>query len=296
MVDDLEIKFTPEAQIGEGSFGDVWKGTRSGSPCAVKMLHGMKYFFPIHSNIRSEKHKKLVRECELLQNLRHPNVVAYLQTYIHPETGAPLLAMELMDENLSTFLEHRRETSGKRLSECVVVKICSDVAEALKYLHAEHIVHRDLSSNNILLSGSTQTVNCQSICAKVSDFGISTRIPSGSDETLSTIAPGDQRYMPPESWKHGKFDEKFDIFSFGVLMVQIITMLPPDPHGDRVDSSNRIVPEVERREDHLKLIKGHPLEDFVLPCLQDGATVRPTASESCQKLQQLQQLTIQCRC
>ena len=289
MVEDLDIKFTPDAQIGEGSFGDVWKGTRSGLPCAVKMLHGMKYFFPLHSNIRSEKPEKLVRECEILQDLHHPNIVAYLQRYSHPETGAPLLAMELMDENLSTFLERRRV----RLSECVQVKICHDVAEALKYLHTKHIVHRDLSSDNILLSGSTQKVNCQSICAKVSDFGISTRIASGSDQTLSTIAPGDQRYMPPESWKHGKFDKKFDIFSFGVLMVQIITMLPPDPHGDRVDSSNRIVPEVERREDHLKLIKGHPLEDFVLFCLQDGATVRPTASESCQILQQL---TIQCRC
>ena len=293
MVDDLEIKFTPEAKIGEGSFGDVWKGTRSGLPCAVKMLHGMKYFLPIHSNIRSKKEEKLVKECEIWQDLHHPNVVELFQTYTHLETGAPLLAMELMDENLSTFLERQRETSGKRLSECVQVKICSDVAQALKYLHAVHVVHRDLSSNNILLLGSTQTVNCQSICAKLGDFGVSTRIACGSDKTLSTIAPGDQRYMPPESWKHGKFDEKFDIFSFGVVMVQTITLLPPDPHGDRIDSSDRIVPEVERREDHLKLIKGHLLEDFVRLCLHEDTTKRPTASEICQKLQQL---AIQCGC
>ena len=100
-------------------------------------------------------------------------------------------------------------------------------------------------------------------------------------------------HMPPESWKHGKFDEKFDIFSFGVVTVQTITMLPPNPCGDRVDSSDRIVPEVERREDHLKLINDHPLERFALLCLHEDTTVRPTAGEICQDLQRL---AIQCRC
>ena len=293
MIGKLEIKFTPDAQIGEGSFGEVWKGTRSGLPCAVKMLHGMKYFFPIHSNIRSEKQEKFVKECEALQNLRHPNVVAYLQTYIHPETGEPLLVMELMDENLSTFLERRRETSSKRLSECVQVKICSDVAEALKYLHADQILHQNLSSNNILLSGSTQTVNCQSICAKVSDFGIPRLIDTKQfEKILNTLKSG--AYVPPESWKcPGKHNQKFDIFQFGVLFVETVTMLPPNPSHDRVDSSGSIIPEVKRRQNHLKQIEGHPLQDLAHHCLQDKTTVRPTACEICQVLRQL---TIECLC
>ena len=78
---------------------------------------------------------------ELLQQIQHPNIYQYLGTYIHLKSETPLLAMELMDEDLTTFLEHQREPSGKRLSECVQVKICSDVAQALKYLHANHIVH-----------------------------------------------------------------------------------------------------------------------------------------------------------
>ena len=257
------------------------------------MLQGMKYSIPIRGNIRSGKQENFERECEFLQKLHHPNIVEYLQTYVHPQSGTPLLAMELMDENLSNLLKRQRETSGKRLNECVQVKICSDVAQALSYLHANSIVHRDLSSNNILLSGSTQTMNCRNICAKVSDFGVSRLIDTKQFE--STLASG--AYTPPESWKYqskhnGKYDEKFDIFSYGVLVVQIITMLPPNPSHDRVDSSDRIVPEVKRREDHFQLIKGHPLEDFVLLCLQDKTTVRPTACEICQILQQL---TIQCK-
>ena len=65
----------------------------------------------------------------------------HLQKYIHPESGTPLLSMELMDENLTSFLERLRETHCKRLSECVQVKIGTDVSQALTYLHANCVVH-----------------------------------------------------------------------------------------------------------------------------------------------------------
>ena len=291
-VQDLVIK-TPDAQIGTGSFGDVWKATRSGSPCAVKVLHGVNLFLSLHGSVNSEKQKKFQSECKFLKRLKHPNIVRYLQTYIHPESGTPLLAMELMDENLTSFLERHSETSGNKLTKCIQMKVCMDVAEALKYLHSFRIVHRDLSSHNILLSGSTQMVSCERISAKVSDFGISRLIDNERfDKTLSTIAPGTKGYMPPESWScQGKYDEKFDIFSFGVLVLQTITMLRPNP-SDR-DSSGRIVPEVKRRKDHLRQIKSHALEHLVSSCLRDNKDERPSASEICCILQQRH---ILCRC
>ena len=149
-----------------------------------------------------------------------------------------------------------------------------------------------LSSNNILLS--TQMVSCQHICAKVSDFGISRLIDSERfDKTLSTLAPGTKGYMPPESWiSHRKYDEKFDIFSFGVLTVQTITMLPPNP-SDRVDNSIKIVPEVKRRKDHLQQIEGHKMQDVVSRCLCDDTTARPTADKI---YRFLQRLLIPCSC
>ena len=200
--------------------------------------------------------------------------------------------MELMDENLSTFLTRQRRTHGERLGKCIQMKFSKDVAQALDYLHSIPVVHRDLSSNNILLS--TQTVNCRSICAKVSDFGISRLIDNERfDKTLSTLAPGTKGYMPPESWiSNSKYNEKFDIFSFGVLVVQIITTLPPSP-SDRADNSMKIVPEVKRRQNHLKQIEGHPLHELAYRCLQDDTTVRPTARQTCDVLQQL---IIQCSC
>ena len=286
-VQDLVIENTPDARIDTGSFGDVLKGTQSGSPCAVKVLHGMNLFFPFHGNVKSEKLEKFEIECQFLKQLKHPNIVEYLQMYIHSESGNPLLAMELMDENLSNFLEHCSNSSMlcAMVKKCVSWEICKDVAAALSYLHSPPnvIVHRDLSSNNILLSGTTETVNCQCICAKVSDFGISRLIDKDRfEKTLSTLAPGTKGYML--SWRcAGKYNEKFDIFSFGVLMVQTITMLPPNP-SDRVDSSCRIVPELKRRKDHLQQIEGHPFQDLVLRCLQDEQDKRPTAAEICRSL------------
>ena len=293
-IEDLVIKSTQDTQLGSGSFGNVWKGTRSGYPCAVKMLHGVRLFLSLQGNIGGEKRKRFESECKFLERLKHPNIVQYLQRYIHPETGTTMLAMELMDENLSTFLERQRKTSGNRLSDCVQMKICNDVAQALSYLHANRVVHRDLSSNNILLLDSTTGVSCRIICAKVSDFGISRLIDNERfDKTLSTLAPGTKGYMPPESWiSHSKYNEKFDIFSFGVLVVQIITTLPPSP-SDRIDNSNKVVPEVKRREDHLFQMRGHPVQDLVSHCLQDNKDERPAASKICCTLQQL---LIPCSC
>ena len=299
-VQDLVIENTPDARIDTGSFGEVLKGTRSGSPCAVKVLHGMNLFFPLRGNVKSEKLEKFEVECQFLKQLKHPNIVQYLQVYIHPESGTPLLAMELMNENLTSFLERCSNLSVPcaKVEKCVVLKICKDVAEALSYLHSPPnvIVHRDLSSNNILLSGSTDTVNCQCICAKVSDFGISRLIDRDRfEKTLSTLAPGTKGYMPPESWKcQGKYNEKFDIFSFGVLMVQAITTLPPNP-SDRVDNFSQIVPEVKRRENHLRQIEGHPLQDLVFHCLQDDKDKRPTAAEICSFLHSIHKYIL-CTC
>ena len=291
-IEDLVIKSTQDTQLGSGSFGEVWKGTRSGSPCAVKVLHGVSLFLPLHGSVSNERQKRFESECKFLEQLKHRNIVRYLQRYIHPGSGTTMLAMELMDENLSTFLTRQRKTHGERLGKCIQVKLSKDVAQALDYLHSFPVVHRDLSSNNILLS--TQTVNCRSVCAKVSDFGISRLIDNERfDKTLSTLAPGTKGYMPPESWiSHSKYNEKFDIFSFGVLMVQIITTLPPSP-SDRIDNSNKVVPEVKRREDHLFQMRGHPVQGLVSHCLRDNKDERPAASKICCTLQQL---LIPCSC
>ena len=74
-IEDLVIKSTQDTQLGSGSFGEVWKGTRSGSPCAVKVLHGVSLFLPLHGSVSNERQKRFESECKFLEQLKHRNIV-----------------------------------------------------------------------------------------------------------------------------------------------------------------------------------------------------------------------------
>ena len=105
---------------------------------------------------------KFLQECQFLSTIKHPSIVQYLGTASDPQSRRPVLLMELMDESLTRFLER---LTGP-LPYHSQLNICHDVAMALAYLHSNSIIHRDLSSNNVLLIGEGSR-------AKVTDFGMS---------------------------------------------------------------------------------------------------------------------------
>ena len=198
----------------------------------------------------------------------------------------PILFMELMDESLTSFLE--RPADRPPLPLHVQVDIGHDVAQALSHLHHHEVLHRDLSSNNILLIGSRR--------AKVTDFGMAKLL--GSDPRLTpTYCPGTNGYMSPEALADPPaYTSKLDIFSCGVLFVQLITRKWPNPgprmhtiqiRDLRVPSGEllMVVPELERRKEHLDLISPtHPLLEVALDCLKDKEGQRPTTDQLCSRL------------
>ena len=196
-----------------------------------------------------------------------------------------MLLMELMDESLTRFLERAHEP----LSYHTEVNLCHDIALALSYLHSNGIVHRDLSSNNVLLMAGSR--------AKVTDFGMVKLYDvnrSTAHLTPSTLCPGTAAYMSPEALGEPPvYTDKLDSFSLGVLGVQIMTRQFPDP-GDRFKvieiSDPRIplgsvkvdIPEIERRQPHISLINpDHPLLTVALDCLKDKDRERPSCHEIC---------------
>ena len=104
--------------------------------------------------------QKFEQECRLLSAIKHPHIVQYLGMYRDPESRLPVLLMELMDESLTRFLERLHEPIPYHTE----VNLCYDIALALSYLLSNGIVHRDLSSNNVLLIAGSK--------AKVTDFGM----------------------------------------------------------------------------------------------------------------------------
>ena len=276
---DLQL-FRDEC-LGSGSYGKVCKAKLNELPCAAKLLHIILFQFndPRSQTIRH----RFEQECEILKNMRHPNVVQYLGVTHDPQSGLPVLLMELLDENLTNFLEH----SEQPLPYYLQVNLWHDIALALTYLHSKHIIHRDLSGNNVLLIAGSR--------AKVTDFGMSKLSVVDASMSRLTQCPGTPLYMSPEALRTPPiYTDKLDVFSSGVVAIQIITRHYPDPGPDMLECDDPSsptgvsftpIPEVERRKNHIDFIDlKHPMLPVIQSCLKDRGQDRPSAQQLCHQL------------
>ena len=195
--------------------------------------------------------------------------------------------MELCDESLTAFLER----SPGPLSYHIQVNICHDIALALVYLHSNGLIHRDLTGNNVLLIAGPR--------AKITDFGMSKLATINPRMTALTLCPGNVLYMSPEALDEAKsYTAKLDVFSFGVIVIQILTRQFPNP-TDRFrivyvaefdEMLRREIAETERRKAHLQLIpEAHSLKPLALQCLKKKENERPSALQLCERLSELKQ-------
>ena len=273
-----------DAAIGTGAYGQVCKARLDELPCAAKLLH------PILVDPNNPRNRiRFEQECRFLSEIRHPNIVQYLGLAQDGETGLPVLLMEWMDDSLTHFLEQSEEP----LAYHVQVNISHDIVLAVAFLHLNRIVHRDLSSNNVLLIGA----GCR---AKVTDFGMSKLTKLNPRMTGLTKCPGTPAYMSPEALLDPPvYTEKLDCFQTGVLMIQIITRKFPDPGPamNRVRDAryptgwaNIPVPEVQRHQSHLTLIpQTHPMLCVAVDCLKDTDSERSSAHQICRYLSALKE-------
>ena len=273
--------------LGIGAYGKVCKAKCGQLPCAVKLLHDT--LFQDNDPGTRNLITKFLQECQFLSTIKHPSIVQYLGTATDPQSRRTVLLMELMDESLTGFLEK----STDPLPYHSQLNICHDIALALAYLHSNAIIHRDLSSNNVLLIDEGSR-------AKVTDFGMSKLMDMNPRMTPLTQVPGTPAYMPPEALiAPPHYSSKLDCFSHGVLALQIITRNFPNPgdaskYVDIQDSrfpSGRVLVqflETERRKKDIDLIEpSHPLRSIALHCLKDRDTERPSADELCGRLASL---------
>ena len=275
--------------LGVGSYGAVCKAMCDDLPCAAKILHPALFQFTAPET--TSVMRKFEQECRLLSAIKHPHIVQYLGTYHDPESNLPVLLMELMDESLTRFLKRSHEPLPYHME----VNLCHDITLALSYLHSNGIVHRDLSSNNVLLIAGSR--------AKVTDFGMVKLYDvnhTTAHLTPLTVCPGTTVYMSPEALGEPPiYTDKLDSFSLGVLSVQIMTRQFPDP-GNRFQAmeindpripSGRVqveIPEIERRKSHIDLINpAHPLLPVALNCLKDRDRERPSCHELCGRMSTL---------
>ena len=284
--------------LGIGSYGAVCKAKSGEVLCAAKIINpnlldpAMMYRIP---NKQEEDEKEgtekwtttrwFEQESEFLFKLQHPNLVQYLALYQDPDTCLPVLLMELMADNLTHYLR----TPGP-IPYHFRINICHDIAQALSFLHSSNVIHKNLCSNNVLLTDQGR--------AKVTDFGMATLAGlNPQTTTLPFMAIQDKLvYMPPEAVREKPvYTEKMDCFSFGVIVVQILTRQLPKPgdcwkcitvkHPGLLKDICIPVAEVESQKDHIDLIdESHSLLPIALECLKDMAIERPSAKQLCKRL------------
>ncbi|XP_011503208.1 PREDICTED: serine/threonine-protein kinase fused [Ceratosolen solmsi marchali] len=193
-------------QVGEGSFGQVFKAKRKcdGATVAYKVTR--------KKGRSSKELKSLRRECEIQKDMHHPNIIQMLDSF---ETETKIVVVtEYVDKELYEIL-------GKagRLSEDRAQVISCDLVSALHYLHSNRIVHRDMKPQNVLLD--TNGV------AKLCDFGFA-RLMSLGTHVLMSIK-GTPLYMAPELIDELPYDHNVDLWSLGCIVYELVTGVPPFP-------------------------------------------------------------------
>lgn len=197
--------FNEANKLGQGGFGTVYRGVLAdGREIAVKRL-----FF-------NNKHRAadFYNEVNIISSVEHKNLVRLLGCSCSgPES---LLVYEyLPNQSLDRFIFD--STRGKTLNWEKRYKIIIGTAEGLVYLHEDskiRIIHRDIKSSNILLDSKLR--------AKIADFGLARSFQEDKSH-ISTAIAGTLGYMAPEYLAHGQLTEKVDVYSFGVLLLEIVT-------------------------------------------------------------------------
>ena len=184
----------------------------------------------------------------IASKIRHPNLLQFIGATTE---GNPIILTELMP----TSLRKELETGG--LAHPAILSISLDVAFALNYLHLfkpHPILHRDVSSANVLLQSIGHGWR-----AKLSDYG------SANLEPLSrTNNPGNPVYSAPESFNPREHSPAMDVFSYGVLLIEMVVCQ---------------FPEKEKRKDHIDAINRQSMKNLIERCLIENYRQRPAMSD-----------------
>lgn len=229
--DDGLPKFSlEEVQVGsmiaQGGFASVHHATWQCTPCALK-----KIFDPV---LTEELKSEFENEVRMLRKLRHPNVVTLMAVCRMPP--ALSILTELVCGGSLFELLHGPTSSRRRDSPgtepTMLLPLLRQAGAALAYLHAMMVVHRDIKSQNVLLTEGSRPA------AKLCDFGLArmrSELCTGSMQWAGT-AP----YMAPELFAKRKYDETVDVFAFGTMVWEVVSVEIPHANLDPADIAHRV--------------------------------------------------------
>lgn len=199
-----EVRFG--TQIGSGGFGVVFKGKFRGETVAIKKIHA-------HALSNPASIAEFQSEVAVLCTLAHPNILRFMGACVKPPNL--MIITEFMARGTLFDVLHQ---SQMKVTWPMRRKMALDTCKGMRYLHQSKLLHRDLKSSNLMLDDN---FNC-----KVGDFGL-TRISSGAVAAQMTGQCGTFQYMAVEVLSNKPYSEKADVFSFGILLWELIARKLP---------------------------------------------------------------------
>jgi len=249
--------FSIQRQIGFGASGTVYLALQISTKkrVAVKQLSSIDMSAP--------ELDSLIREITVLSSLQHPYLIKFIGATMQPP-------YYIITEYMPGGSLFQKMKSDRKISPTQMTKILYCIAEGMAFLHSNNIIHRDLKSLNILIDSED--------FPRICDFGISREVPK---DFLMTGVVGTCNYMAPEVLKRTKYSFKADVFSFGLLIWEMLTKKVPFCGLDQLQIGTMII---NGDRPLIPKTASNSLSRLIRDCWNQDPEARPTFSQILLKL------------
>ncbi|PUZ71781.1 hypothetical protein GQ55_2G342000 [Panicum hallii var. hallii] len=248
-------------KVASGSYGDLYRGTYCSQDVAIKVLK------PERINV--DMQREFAQEVYIMRKVRHKNVVQFIGACTKPPNLC--IVTEYMSGGSVYDYLHKHKGVFKLPA---LIGVAMDVSKGMSYLHQNNIIHRDLKTANLLMD--------ENGTVKVADFGVA-RVKAQSG--VMTAETGTYRWMAPEVIEHKPYDHKADVFSFGILLWELLTGKIPYEYLTPLQAAVGVVQKGLRptipKHTHAKL------SELLQKCWQQDPALRPDFSEILETLQRI---------
>lgn len=212
--------YTKQKKIGQGASGSVYvarvKDTATSAIAReIYRTHGPKGQVAIKQmDLRNQPRKELiVNEIIVMKDSKHPNIVNFLDSFLQEQTNELWVVMEFMEGGALTDIIDNNPV----ITEDQISTICYETCKGLAHLHSQDIIHRDIKSDNVLLDRMGNV--------KITDFGFCAKLTESKSKRATMV--GTPYWMAPEVVKQKEYGPKVDIWSLGIMAIEMIESEPP---------------------------------------------------------------------
>ncbi|CAG9937800.1 unnamed protein product, partial [Clonostachys rosea f. rosea IK726] len=218
--DDPNLSYSKQKKIGQGASGSVYvakiKETAQGTAREILRQHGSRAQVAIKQMDLAHQPRKelIVNEIMVMKDSRHKNIVNFLDAFLRSNNSELWVVMEFMEGGALTDVI---DNNNQSITEDQISTICHETCQGLQHLHSQNIIHRDIKSDNVLLDARGNV--------KITDFGFCAKLTEAKSKRATMV--GTPYWMAPEVVKQKEYGPKVDIWSLGIMAIEMIESEPP---------------------------------------------------------------------